>query len=317
MDCIFSPENKVSSHRQADCPSGWRPDPRPDVTVTIVSWNTRELLRACLRSLREQQWRSRIEVHVVDNASSDGSPALVKQEFPGVTLVENAQNVGFARANNQSWRLARGRYWLLLNSDAEVCPGAIDQLVEFMDARPRAGLATARLLSPDGTCQYCAQPDPSIARVLFEASRLHKFLPTSVRSRLFLSTYWTYDRPAQVGWTWGTALIARSAAVESVGPLSEEFFMYGEDVEWCLNMRRHGWEVWFCPDAGVVHHGGQSAGRRWERSERNRRIAEGYYRAVERYRGRLYARLLRAADRIAGGLERRRERSRPQRMSRI
>ncbi len=108
---------------------------------------------------------------------------------------------------------------------------------------------------------------------------------------MLLGTYWTYDEPMRLGWTWGTALITRREAVEEVGTLCEDFFMYGEDVEWCLRMRRHGWEIWFCPEAEVLHHGSQSSARRWQNAERERRVSEGYYRAVALHRGQLYVRV--------------------------
>jgi GT2 family glycosyltransferase len=266
-----------------------------DLTVTVVSWNTRDLLRECLESLRDGCGRRRVEVHVVDNASEDGSVEMVRERFPEVKLMQNRENVGFARANNQSWRESRGRYWLLLNSDTRVPPGALDHLASLLDEQPRAGLATARLVNPDGTPQHCAQPLPSVGRTLLEALRLHKCLPARWRGRLLLGPYWTYDRPAPIGWTWGTALLARREAVQEAGPLSEDFFMYGEDLEWCLRMRRHGWEVWFCPEAEVVHLGGQSSAQRWDEGGRTERILDGVYQAVRIDRGRLYVRLLQAA----------------------
>lgn len=268
--------------------------------MTIVSWNTRELLAACLRSLAAAS-RRRVEVHVVENASTDGSGELVAAEFPDVRLIRNPRNVGFARACNQSWADAKGRYWLLLNSDTEVRPGALDRLIEFMDARPRAGLATAKLLNADGTPQFCAQPNPAVWRVLLEAGRLHKWLPSDLQRRLLLSSYWSYDRPCRLGWTWGTALIARREAVEQVGPLSESFYMYGEDLEWSLRMRKAGWEIWFCPDAEVIHYGGRSAAVQWQEVERGRRVTDGYYQALEQHHGRFWIRAYQAATLLALG----------------
>src|SRR5262249_34045509 len=144
------------------------------------------------------------EVHVVDNASADGSAEMVHTEFPQVRLIANDENLGFARANNRSWAQCQGRYWMLLNSDAELRPGALDALVSFMDSHPCAGLATARLINRDGTPQNCAQPSPSIFKTLLEAFRLHKLLPASARGRILLGPYWSYDRATPVGWTWGT-----------------------------------------------------------------------------------------------------------------
>jgi GT2 family glycosyltransferase len=266
-----------------------------DLTVTVVSWNTRDLLRDCLESLRDGYRAQRVEVHVVDNASGDGSAEMVQERFPEVKLTRNRENVGFARANNQSWREAQGRYWLLLNSDTVVRPGALDRLVSFLDERPRAALVTGRLVNPDGSPQHCAQPLPGVGRTLFEALRLHNCLPALWRGRFLLGSYWTYDRPARIGWTWGTALLARREAVQEVGPLSEDFFMYGEDLEWCLRMRRHGWETWFCPEAEVLHLGSQSSAKRWDEAGRTEMILDGVYRAVQLDRGHLLARMLQAA----------------------
>lgn len=274
-----------------------------DLTITVVSWNTRELLRNCLRSVVESEARCRWELHVVDNGSHDGSAAMVRAEFPDALLIANAENRGFAPANNQSWQQACGRYWMLLNSDTEVRSGALDALVAFMDAQPRAGLATARLVNPDGTPQYCALPTPTVLRTLLEASRLHKLLPVSVRGRILLSTYWTYNQPLQLGWTWGTALMARREAVAEVGPLCEEFFMYGEDLEWCLRMRQRGWEVWFCPQAEVLHYGGRSAARQWDSVGRLHKVWDGFYRALARHRHHLSLRSLQATTLLALGLE--------------
>lgn len=276
---------------------------QPDMTVTIVSWNTRELLRECLRSVVNNSVSGRLEIHVVDNASTDGSAAMVRDEFPQVRLTINAENRGFARANNQSWRDARGRYWMLLNSDTVIRPGALDLLVEFMDSQPRAGLVTAKVVNPDGTPQFCAQPEPGIGLTLLEAARLHKLLPASMRGRLLLNTYWTYDEAVRLGWAWGTALVARRAAVEEAGALSEKFFMYGEDVEWCLRVRSKGWEVWFCPEAEVLHYGGQSSAQAWSDTKREQIILDSIYRAVEEHRGRAYVGALHAAHWLAASLE--------------
>jgi GT2 family glycosyltransferase len=267
-----------------------------DLTITVVSWNTRELLRACLLSIPTGAPRVSVEIHVVDNHSHDGSMEMVRDEFPHVRLFANTENLGFACANNQSWREAKGHYWLLLNSDAEARPGALDTLVQFMDERPAAGLATARLVSPDGSPQHCAQPPVSLWRPLLEASRLHKLLPRRIRSRWLLGPYFDYAESVAVGWTWGTALIARREAVEAAGPLSEKFFMYGEDLEWCLRVSRRGWEVWFCADAEVLHHGGQSSIQQWDNAAKRQVTLDGIYRAVGMHRPRAYVALLHAAN---------------------
>jgi len=228
---------------------------------------------------------------------------MVRKEFPAVRLFTNRENQGFAKANNLTWNHARGRYWLLLNSDTEVAEGALDALIGFMDRNPRAGLATARLVNQDGSPQYCAQRRPSIFLTLLELSRLHKLLTAGARGRLFLSSYWSYDRAIQVGWAWGTALIARREAVAEAGLLSEDFFMYGEDLEWCLRIRRRRWQIWYCPDAEVLHQGGQSSAIRWTEIDRMRLMLDATYRALEIHKGSLYTRVLQVCIFLAIAME--------------
>lgn len=263
-----------------------------DLTITIVSWNTEELTRNCLKSLLTENVKRMAEIHVVDNNSSDGSVEMIRREFPEVRLFVNKENLGFARANNQSWREAKGRFWLLLNSDTIVKPKAIEKLTAFMDAHPQAGMASAKLLNPDGTVQCCAQREEGIFTTLLEFSRFHKLLPAKMRGNLLLSTYFSYDRPQKLGWAWGTALIVRRAAIEKAGELSDDYFMYGEDMEWGLRMRRHGWEVWFCPDAEIIHFGGQSSDQVWSYTEKNTIILNNCYQAMEKHRGRFYVKVL-------------------------
>lgn len=267
----------------------------PDLSIAIVSWNTHDLLAACLRSLPDGARARAVEVIVVDNASSDGSADMVRASFPAVRVIESASNLGFAPACNRAWPESRGRYFMLLNPDTEVRAGSLDRLVAFMDAHPRAGLAGARLVNPDGTPQHSAQRAPSVSLTLLEAARLHKLLAPATRARTLLGPYWACDRSIEVGWTWGTALVARRQAVAEAGPLDESFVMYGEDLEWCLRMRARGWQVWHCAEAEVVHHGGASSRQRWDARARTFRVEDAVYRALEQHRGAAYVGCLRAA----------------------
>lgn len=269
-----------------------------DLTITIVSWNTKELLRGCLQSLPKGTEKIKYEVHVVDNASSDGSAEMVKAEFPFVRLFANEDNLGFAKANNQSWREAKGRYWLLLNSDTEIQDKTLDSLIEFMDSHTKAGLATARLNYADGTPQHCAQPIPSILRILLEATRLHRILPKDFRGRFLLGTYFDYETYATIGWAWGTALIAKREAIEEAGALSEDFFMYGEDLEWCLRLRAKGWQIWFVPQAKVLHYKEQSAAIQWDNNNRKKKMLDGFYKALEKHHGKSYVKVFRSISSI-------------------
>lgn len=274
-----------------------------DLTITIVSWNTRELTRNCLRSLLTESVKRIAEVHVVDNDSKDGTVEMIRQNFPEVKLFANKENLGFARANNQSWNEANGRYWLLLNSDTIVKPPAIEKLIAFMDANLQAGMATAKLLNFDGTPQPCAQKEQSISLILLESSRLHKLLPEKKRGELMLGRYFDYKLPQKLEWAWGTALMVRRSAIEQVGALSNDFFMYGEDLEWSLRMREFGWEIWFCPQAEIVHFGGRSSEQMWNKTEKNTIILNNCYRAIESHRGRFHVKLLRMATSAASSIE--------------
>jgi GT2 family glycosyltransferase len=274
-----------------------------DLTITIVSWNTEKLTRDCLNSLLTENVKRIAEVHVVDNNSQDGSVEMIRREFPEVKLFANTENLGFAGANNQSWHEARGRYWLLLNSDTIVKPRAIENLVAFMDSHPRAGLATGNLRNPDGTTQVCAAREQGILTTLLEFSRLHKLLSARKQGELLLGKYFSHDRPQKLGWAWGTALIARREAVEQSGALSEEFFMYGEDLEWSLRIRKHGWEVWFCPEAEIIHFGGQSSDQVWDYTEKNTIILNNCYRAMEKHRGRFYVKVLQIITLLVSSVE--------------
>ncbi len=246
-----------------------------DLSLIIVNWNTRELLADCLASVIRSH-RSGVrgqepegltpdacslttEVFVVDNASSDGSAAMVRERFPWARLIENAENVGFAQANNQGVRQAIGRYVLLLNSDTVVPAGAPESLIAFGEAHPQAGIVGAKLLNPDGSFQAGPNQFPTLASVMLES--------WGIIQRLTRNPYYPSFPPArsatplQCDWVGGACLLARRAAIEQVGLLDEHFFMNSEEVDWCYRMKRRGWEVWYTPTATIIHLGGASAQR--------------------------------------------------------
>jgi N-acetylglucosaminyl-diphospho-decaprenol L-rhamnosyltransferase len=273
-----------------------------ELTISIVTWNSARHISSSLTSVFDKTRDMHAEVIVVDNASTDGTPELVRRHGQARLLV-NDRNVGFAAAHCQAWQAASGRLWLLLNPDATLQPGALGALMSFADRHPRAGLVSPRLIGVDGAVQHCAQADPSVGRTLLEASRLHRLLPRRLRARALLGSYFSHDISVPVGWTWGTALLARREAVAAVGALSDRFFMYGEDLEWCLRMRRGGWQVWFCADAEVRHLGAGSAAQRWSEAERRERILRGIDEAIRTHRGVTYTRFLKAAQLSALAIE--------------
>lgn len=221
-----------------------------DLAIVIVNWNTRDMLRDCLTSLGgEQSWS--YHVIVVDNASTDGSAEMVTREFPQVHLISNKENAGFARANNQGIQAGQGRYVLLLNSDTIVPTGALEQLIRFMDEHSKAGACGPRLLRPDGSPQpYAFGGDPTPGYLLARGLNqllFHRYLHD-----------WATDKVQEVDWVTGACLLVRREAIDQVGLLDESIFMYFEDNDWCLRIRKAGWKVYYNPQAEIVHIGGQS-----------------------------------------------------------
>lgn len=230
-----------------------------DVSIIIVNWNTRELLAKCLRCVQETIQQVSYEVFVVDNASTDGSQELVRQAFPAVRLIANAENVGFARANNQAMQVAQGRYILLLNSDAFVKPGTVDTMVRFMDAHPEAGLSACKLLYEDGRLQRSCASFPTLATELYIALGLDKLFPRSPIFGAYQMTDWDYADTREVDVIMGAFMLARAEAVQQVGLLDEQFFMYSEEVDWCYRFHRAGWRIFFYPQAEAIHLWGGSS----------------------------------------------------------
>jgi len=233
----------------------------PRVSVVIVNWNTVDMLRECLRSVLAET-RSSVEVFVVDNASRDGSADMVAREFPGVCLIANSENRGFAAANNQALVQARGRALLLLNPDTVVLDRAIDRMLDWLDEHPEVGAVTCALRNSDGSPQKSCGRFYSFWGTLFDNRALSRLLPSSrFLARRFLS-YWDHASVRQVDWARGAVLMVRRAAAEVVGLLDEQFYIYGEEIDWCYRLRQAGWPLVFIPHAQVVHHGRASMDQR-------------------------------------------------------
>ena len=220
-------------------------------SIIIVNWNTRELVSQCLASIYAHPPASTFEVVVVDNASSDGSVAMIRDTFPQVTLLVNDDNAGFAGANNRGIRHSRGATVLLLNSDTEVRAGALETLLQFMEANPQAGGAGARLLNPDGSLQHSCSPMPTLLR-----EGMHLF-HLDIQERRAMRA-WDVAAPRPVDVLLGACLLIRREAIEQIGLMDEGYFMYSEEVDYCRRLQDAGWILYWVPQAEVVHYGGQS-----------------------------------------------------------
>lgn len=233
-----------------------------DLSIIIVSYNTAELLRGCLRSVIDglnnasDALPDGYEIIVVDNASPDGSAAMVRAEFPQVQLIQNDANAGFAAANNQAIRQSNGRYLLLLNPDTIVFKDAIPKLVAFLDSNPTVGMVTGKLLNPDGTFQHGSFRFPNLWMSFFDFFPLnHRLIGSRLNGRYPPSAY---RSPFEIDHPLGACMLVRREVVEQVGPLSEEFFMYCEEIDWCMRIKRAGWHIYCQPEAKIVHFVAQS-----------------------------------------------------------
>jgi GT2 family glycosyltransferase len=227
----------------------------PDLSVVIANRDTKALLAQCLESIRGLPDAVRVEVIVVDNGSTDGSPEMVADLYPHVHLIRNPTNTGFAIANNQGLALARGRYLMLLNSDTVVRPCALDRLVRFLDEHPEVGACGPTLRYPSGDVQRSCFSFESPWRHLCDMLAVGRIFP---RSRLFANQQFRFDHrhTAAVDWLIGAALVVRREALDRVGPLDERFRIHCNDSDWCYRIRRAGYEVYFVHDAEIVHHSG-------------------------------------------------------------
>ncbi len=249
-----------------------------DITVSVVSYNTAELLRVCLNALlaRQQEGEATLQIIVADNGSTDGSVEMIRNEYsnnvaaenPTVELIETGSNLGYGRANNRAFKNAQGRYFCALNSDAEVQPGALSALRNFLDCHPAAGAAGPQLLWPDGKPQESWGDDPHLSGIFWEQTFLGAFRG-AVRRLLFGrlqkrgdNCVQLLDEPRQVDQINGACLFARREAYAQVGGFNEIFFMYVEDVDINIRLRAAGWDVFFVPQARVKHHLGASS-RDW------------------------------------------------------
>jgi N-acetylglucosaminyl-diphospho-decaprenol L-rhamnosyltransferase len=239
-----------------------------DVSVIVVSYNTRELLAGCLRSVLATHSALSIEALVVDNASADGSPEMVAAQFPEVHLLRNPHNVGFAHANNQALRVASGEFLLLLNSDAALLPGCLAALRAAFAAHEALGICGPSLLNPDGSLQPSWGDFPTPRSEFLFQSFLYKLWPGRFPygRHVHVLLRPAYRRFRWVDWVTGAALILRRDVLAKVGDLPTDVFMYGEDLEYCARAKRAGFRVAYVPTARARHHQRASSRRdhaRW------------------------------------------------------
>jgi GT2 family glycosyltransferase len=232
----------------------------PKVSIVIVNWKTPDLLCNCLRSVYADKGSSSFEIWMVDNASNDGSVDLVRKQFPSVIVVANDQNVGFSKACNQVIPKAAGEYILLLNPDSIVVDDAISRLIQFMDTHSNCGAVGPKVLNADGSLQLaCRRAFPTPGAAFFRLTYLSKLFPRSTTAAKYNLTYADPDTELEVDALSGACMMVRRTAVEQVGLLDEDIFLFGEDIDWCWRIKQAGSKVFYCPEAVVYHYHGASS----------------------------------------------------------
>jgi N-acetylglucosaminyl-diphospho-decaprenol L-rhamnosyltransferase len=253
-----------------------RPAAAIDLSIVIVNWNVCELLRRCLHSILDHAvpetklpgvWRLespswptyRVELLVIDSASSDDSVAMVRHEFPAVRLYASETNVGYTGGNNLGIRESRGRYVLVLNPDTEVLGDALSAMVAYMERHSDVGVLGPQLLWPDGGIQSSRRSFPSLKTAWIESTFLQKRCP----DHPVLRRYYLEDTPddaiGQVDWVLGACLMVRRAVIEQVGGFDDTFFMYSEELDWQKRIKAAGWKIVYYPQARIVHYEGKSS----------------------------------------------------------
>jgi N-acetylglucosaminyl-diphospho-decaprenol L-rhamnosyltransferase len=230
-----------------------------DLSVITVSYNTRDLLRGCLDSVISTLGsRLEYELLVVDNASTDDSVAMVRDSFPQAHLFDNLDNRGFAAGSNQAIAESSGRYVILLNPDTVVREGALDGMVRLLEEHGDVGVVGPKLLFPDGSFQHSAFSFPSLAMIFLDFFPLHHRLSNSRANGRYPRRLYEMGEPFPIDHPLGAALMVRRQVIDEVGPLDEKFFMYCEEIDWCMRIKDAGWQIVCWPQAEIVHYVGQS-----------------------------------------------------------
>jgi len=229
------------------------------VTVIIVSWNARDYLTQCLSSLTSEVSRYPMEIIVVDNASSDGSPDCVEFNYPNVRLIRNTENLGFAKANNIGVSFSTGKYLCFVNSDVKVLPDCITRLVEYCEEHPEAGMVGPRIIGSDGQLQRSCRGFPSVWNMFCQALALDSIFKNFKLFSGYSLRHWPQNSLSNVDILTGCFWLIPKKALEQVGLLDETFFIYGEDMDWCRRFWGKGWRVVFIPSAEAIHYGGGSS----------------------------------------------------------
>lgn len=257
-----------------------------DLSIIIVNWNGGSLLTRCVETIVDSSPKTSYEIVVVDNASADDSLEELRSSDVAAPLIAsgklrivvNSENRGFGAANNQAFKLTSSPFVFLLNLDTEVRPGTIDTLIERLKADPAIGACGPRIVNADGSLQVSVFfSPPRVWHTLLSQLWLYHLIPRRLRGELLLGWHWDHDRERAVPMLGGAAIMARREMIDKVGGFNERFHMYSEDTEWCWRITNSNWRLLFVPEAILLHHGAQSANKRWSPADQLRvRLRAGF-----------------------------------------
>jgi GT2 family glycosyltransferase len=245
-----------------------------DLSVCLVSWNTREYLEEALLSVYQNTHEASFEVIVVDNASGDGSPQMVRDHFPKVKLIANEENLFLSAGMNQAIDASEGRYVVLLGSDATVLSGALDVMLKYMDNHQQVGAVGGKIINPGGSVQLtCARAFPTLLTEAIKGTSLDQLFPRNRFFGRYLMSWWGHDEIREVDLLDAACMMVRRRTIENVGLLDEAFPLYSQDLDWCYRIKQAGWEIHYLPVAEVFHYDSRSvrqlntSGIKWSRVE--------------------------------------------------
>lgn len=238
-----------------------------DLSIIIVSWNTKDLLSQCIESIKAQTKRTSFKIIVVDNCSTDGSPEMVEESFPDITLIKNQLNKGFGKANNQGLAKARGKYILFLNSDIVVGENCLDEMFGFMEQNPEVAASSCKLTFPDGTLQHSCRRFPRFKTFFLMLLGLRYLFPEMKTFREYLMLDWDHADAKEVDQIMGSFMFMRKDVLDQVGSFDERYWMYFEEVDLCLRIKKAGWKIVHIPYVSAVHFLSKSA-EQWGEAKR-------------------------------------------------